>query len=135
MRLYWGEVPGIGMAESITDVRRAERYSERFAQLVRAKAGERNALAALDNRLATIGITENAEAFNAQRRASAEVIAERVGLIEIWDAVLDQRTCSECWRMNREQALVGRGFPGGLRPGQVHARCRCTSHFERITYH
>lgn len=132
MRLFWSDVPGIGIAEQLEDLRRARIYSENLAALIRSEAGAPGAIGAIDNRLATIAITENSEAFNAQRHVIANHIAERVGLVEVWDATNDKRTCDECWRMDGERAIVGIGFSGGRRPGSVHARCRCTSHVERI---
>lgn len=132
MEQHWGRLRPIGLSESIQDARRAERFSGNLANLVRAEAGDALAIDAIDNRLATIAITENASAFNAQRHIEAQYLAEKFGMVEIWDAQLDKRTCDECWRMDGQRAIVGAGFLGGLVPGLVHARCRCTSHFERI---
>jgi hypothetical protein len=134
MAAVWGDVPGIGMAESIQDLRLANRYADRLGQLAIRSLGEPGAIRAIDNRLATIAITENSTAFNAQRQVIAESIAERFDLVEIWDATLDQNTCPDCWGMNGEVAIVGAGFASGFQPGTVHARCRCTSHFERRSY-
>lgn len=134
MAAVWGDVPGIGMSESIQDIRLANRYADRLGQLAIRSLGEPGAIRDIDNRLATIAITENSTAFNAQRQVIAESIAERFDLVEIWDATLDQLTCPDCWGMNGEVAIVGQGFASGLQPGSVHPRCRCTSHFERRSY-
>jgi hypothetical protein len=140
MQLVWGRIAGIslheiGIHERIQDVTRAKRYSDNLALLVREEAGELGAIKAIDNRIATIAITENADAFNGQRKLIADSIAERLDLVEVWDAMNDKVTCDACWSMNGQRAVVGVGFAGGLRPGRVHARCRCTSHFEPLVYH
>lgn len=136
MQLAWGGgVRGIELSDRLYDSHRARRYSDNLIELVRHEAGSKGALAALDNRLATIAITENAEAFNVQRQVIADQIAEKFDLVEVWDAMNDQRTCQVCWGMDGERAVVGVGFLGGLRPGRAHARCRCTSHYERLTLH
>lgn len=135
MASIWGQVPGVGLAESIQDTQLAARYADRVGMLAIDSLGESGAIRALDNRLATIAITENSVAFNEQRRAIAWHLADRFDLDEVWDAQLDQATCQECWSLNNEVAAVGGQFPGNARPGMVHARCRCTSHLIRRTYH
>jgi hypothetical protein len=133
MQGLWPQVEMPSLYEGITDVQRAQRYSTNLALLAGDVADAPNALAVLDNRIATIAISENAEAFNATRRHIADDIATQYDLIEIWDAMMD--ACEVCWGLNGTEAIVGHGFPGGETPGGVHPRCRCTSHFERRFFH
>jgi hypothetical protein len=81
-------------------------------------------------RLSSIATTETAQGFTSERVAVARSqLAPNYDLIETWDATLDRRTCPTCSSMDGERA--GRnGFAGGQRPGGVHPRCRCVSHFE-----
>lgn len=132
LRRFFPEASGIGLASTVYDARRVQSITQRFGTLVRESAGKPGAPGALDMRLTTIGVTENAEAFNRERREAVLQIAGRAALVEVWDATLDKRTCEECLKLDGTRAPVGVGFPGGAVPGAVHPRCRCTSHFERL---
>jgi hypothetical protein len=46
-------------------------------------------------------------------------------LLQRWDSILDQRTCSACAYADGEIVRVGERFSLG-EPGGVHPRCRCT---------
>lgn len=131
LRRFFPDAAGLGLAGAVLDSRRVQGITQRFGTLVRDTAGKPGAPGALDVRLATIGVTENAEAFNHERRDAVAQLAERYALVEVWDATLDKRTCEECLKLDGTRAPVGVGFPGGAVPGAVHPRCRCTSHFER----
>lgn len=133
MRGLWPQVDMPSLYEGVNDIQRAERYSQRVALLAGEVGEAPNALAVLDNRLATIAISENAEAFNTTRRHIANDIAAEYDLIEIWDARMD--ACPVCWELNGTESIVGYGFPGGDTPGGVHPRCQCTSHFIRRYFH
>lgn len=134
MASVWGQIPHVGLAEHVRDFQIANRYADRIGMLAIDGLGDSGVIRQIDSRLATLAITENSAAYNEQRRAIAHGLAERFDLVEIWDAQLDQATCQECWGMDGEMALVGQGFASGLAPGNVHPRCRCTSHFERRIY-
>lgn len=131
--LFPGMFGGIGLAEPLQDIERARRYSLGLQRYAGAKLGERGGIGLVDTRLETIAISENSQAFNQQRRAIANQIAERFDLVEIWDSRMD--ACDVCWGLNGSESFVGQGFPGGEYPGDVHPRCLCTSHFERRFLH
>lgn len=88
------------------------------------------ALKGIQYRLDTIGITETAEAFSAERDRiirSAQPKEQTEGTLVIlafWDAALDRRTCPVCERASGTVVLAGMPFQSG-RPGGVHPRCRC----------
>jgi hypothetical protein len=46
------------------------------------------------------------------------------GLFEIWSAILDNKTCPICHKLDGTMVPKGKEFPGGYRPG-FHANCRC----------
>lgn len=120
-----------GLAGAIEDARRAREYSGNLGTLGLDTLREGKPLIrALDNRLITIGITENSHAYNHEHRSAVINVAAKFNLIEVWDSTLDAGTCEVCWHMDGEEAIDGR-FEHGLVPGGVHARCRCTSHFLR----
>lgn len=125
-----GVSPG-GMSERLEDIRRAKLYAGNAGNLGRDVLREGGpVIKRLDNRLITIGITENSEAYNSEHRRAVLDVADRLDLIEVWDATLDSRTCEHCAGLDGTEAVDGE-FPGGLVPGHVHGRCRCTSHFIR----
>jgi hypothetical protein len=120
-----------GLPGSLEDISRAQKFSRNVTKLIYDTREEGGPLIKrIDNRLVTIGITENSSAYNAEHRQSIIDQAERLDLIEVWDATLDSRTCEHCEGLNGTEAVNGE-FPGGVVPGQVHARCRCLSHFIR----
>jgi hypothetical protein len=130
----FGATGQISLAARIEDVERARRYSSNLVKLAEKRIETPGGLAAIDSRLATIAVTENAQAFNSQRQQVVSDLVERygIGIAEVWDATLDKRTCDECLRLDGSESVKGRGFPGGQIPGAVHPNCRCTSHFVRI---
>lgn len=104
----------------------AEGYRQAlFAQAERVGSLEMAALAT-DARVATIAATETAQAFNAERQVAARQLAtdEGVRLWQVWDAVLDKRTCSRCSALHGSAVPVGESFHAG-QPGALHPRCRC----------
>lgn len=127
MEAWFGETRGLSPHETLVDAARAQRYSEKLAEFARRATVDTELYSQLDNRIATIAITENAQAFNGTRRAIASDLSWRFDLIEIWDARLD--ACPICWALDGKEAIQGGGFPGNEEPGFVHPRCRCTSHF------
>jgi len=102
------------------------------AWLKKVNAGESkaDAIASLDSRIETIGITETAEAFNDEREQIIKTVQpkeERTGgfvVFRIWDATLDKLTCPVCERAHHTVVPQFMSFPDG-RPGGVHPRCRC----------
>lgn len=44
---------------------------------------------------------------------------------EVWSATLDRGTCPVCWGLDGTMVPIGKEFPGGERPGDVHPSCRC----------
>lgn len=126
---------GAGLLERLTDVNRSKRIAENIGEFVRkgAASGSASASAFLrktDRQLARAAVTENSVAYNEERRKAISAVADKAGLIEIWDAELDQRTCETCLDMDGAEAVDGR-FPGGFVPGAVHPWCRCTSYWVR----
>jgi hypothetical protein len=49
------------------------------------------------------------------------------GLLKVWDAELDRRTCPTCEGAHGEMVPLHDEFSNGV-PGGVHPRCRCSSH-------
>lgn len=125
--LYYAGITPSGMSGRIEDIRRAKLYAgnaKDFAIDTLREGGP--VIKRLDSRLVTIGITENANAYNAEHRQTVLDVADDLDLIEVWDAYMD--ACPVCWDLNGTEAIDG-NFPSGATPGGVHARCRCTSHF------
>ena len=105
---------------------------------IRALAASDDAMASAAGRTAT---TETAQAYEDGRRESGEGLVDsgpyRAGVggldgdvpgviaLDMWDAILDSRTCPECAALNGETAAVGQPFPQLMEPGYVHPRCRC----------
>lgn len=130
----FGATGQVSLVDRIEDTERARRYSGNLVKFAEKRIEQPGGLAAVDSRLATIAVTENAQAFNSQRQQVVSDLVERygIGIVEVWDAELDKRTCDECMRLDGSESVKGRGFPGGQIPGAVHPNCRCTSHFVRI---
>ncbi len=107
---------------------RALLYSRRYATdwlaIARASDSIEAANAAMNARLATLGLTEGASAFNERRRELAERYPH---LMRMWDAVNDRRTCGRCRAADGTIVGVNERFPLG-EPGSVHPRCLCTWH-------
>lgn len=124
----------VELAETLADTSRAKRIAGNLAKHAGQKLSTGSSLVAIDKRIELIAITENAQAFNEQRRnAVLDFAAKRdVRLVEIWDATLDKRTCEVCMGLDGSESIDGEGFDGGQVPGAVHPMCRCTSHFQRI---
>jgi len=85
-----------------------------------------------ESTLTSIATTEVSSAFSDERaKAMALTVAtykaaEWVPMLhQVWDATLDQRTCSRCSALDGAIRPWGGDFPGGAVPGQVHPRCRC----------
>jgi len=119
------------MSGRIEDLHRARKYSSNVTRLIvetTDKGGP--VIQRVDNRLVTIAITENSNAYNAEHRHAIIDRAQQLGLVEIWDAELDIQTCEHCASLDGSESIDG-AFPGGATPGNVHGRCRCTSHFVR----
>lgn len=107
---------------------RAQFYSRRFAtDWLSAARGDdpiATANAATNARLATLGLTEGAAAFNERRHELARRFPH---LMRMWDAVNDKRTCERCRSADGTIVGVNERFPLG-EPGSVHPRCLCTWH-------
>lgn len=116
-----------GLASLIRDTQRAERIAGNVERLIVDVAGADGPLIRrVESRLTMIGVSENASAYNDERRNAMREFALADNLVEVWDATLDKRTCPTCYEMHGTEA-VGGAFPGGLVPGGVHPSCRCTS--------
>jgi MYXO-CTERM domain-containing protein len=48
----------------------------------------------------------------------------RSGVMDVWSAILDGKTCPICSGLDGEMVPHGKPFPGGYKPA-VHAHCRC----------
>lgn len=126
-------VSNSGLAGQIDDLRRARLISRNVSKMAietLEKGGP--VIKRIDQRLATIAVTENSHAYNAEHRASVVDTATKAGLVEVWDSELDSRTCEHCASLDGTESIDGM-FPGGLTPGAVHRNCRCTSHFVRAS--
>ena len=130
---------GSGLAGRITDAKRAELYSRRYAELWRAKfnrlSTELNpnkaaqiATRETEHRLRSIAVTEANRALNEEKRSIAVDIQSqtRVQLYEVWDAMRD--ACPACAERDGEETPVGESFRGD-QPGDMHPNCRCESHY------
>lgn len=120
-----------GIPGRLLDMDRAQRFSGNTSKLgldVLGKGGD--VVKRLDSRLIQIAVTENANAYNLEHRQTVIDTAAGLGLVEVWDATLDQRTCELCESMDGAITVDGI-FPDSLVPGAVHPYCRCTSHFVR----
>lgn len=87
----------------------------------------------IDSRLMTTAATEVHQAYNDEFEELGAQVAQQkdqttwVPLIaRKWNALLD-RACPTCRPLDGTYALLGLGFRGGLEPGHVHPRCRCSS--------
>jgi SPP1 gp7 family putative phage head morphogenesis protein len=82
---------------------------------------------AQDYRLRAIAATESARAFNDERiRAVRQSDARTPGVFKVWSAVLDRRTCTDCFGRDGETIPLVSSF--GTTP-PVHVNCRCTIGF------
>lgn len=91
----------------------------------------------VDGRLTLTVMTETARTFNDEREAIlVQLGAESVppehdggprrsapGAYKVWSAILDGRTCSQCFAADGEIAEMHAGFKAGAPP--LHPRCRC----------
>lgn len=125
---------GSGRVGMVQDAARAKTLGDRFGKHWLSKLTPANDDGVLKpgkvlGRLDTISITETAGAFDNERVTIVrEQIAPSMGIVEIWDATFDN-TCPVCASLHGTKADE-RGFPGGHRPGSVHPRCQCSTHFE-----
>jgi hypothetical protein len=80
-------------------------------------------------RAETVAATETFSAATAEREAAAAAGAATYSLefLRVWDAQLD--ACKVCQGLDGTIVGIHEDFPGGLRPGSAHPRCRC---FETI---
>jgi hypothetical protein len=128
-----------GLAGRITDAKRAELYSRRYAELWRTKFNQLSkdinpkkaaelATRATETRLRSIAITEANRAYNDEKRQAAISVQEntRAQLVEVWDAMRD--ACPACASYDGLETPVGEPFPNGESPGWVHPNCQCESH-------
>lgn len=134
--VHGGGLQKSGIGELLDDAKRAKRYAANASGLiVETTEHGKPLIKTIDNRLKTIAISESSGAYNEEHRLAVAERAEQLGLVEVWDASLDMRVCDVCADMDGTEAIDGE-FPQGLVPGNVHAKCRCTSHFiERHLIH
>jgi len=101
---------GIGQGEGIPELRK--RVKNVFTQ-------------ATDSRATTIAQTETAQAFEAANqqamKESGVVTSKR------WLTANDERTEALCYSLEGVVVPLDQAFPGGVEPGFIHPRCRCTS--------
>jgi hypothetical protein len=116
--------------EVARDFLRGRLFGTTYAKAWLAKAkGSSTAEAAKAASGATAGslrrtaVTESSEAFTSGRTAQAKQLP--LGLLKVWDATLDKRTCPVCDRADGTIVGIRESFPDG-EPGGVHAFCRCT---------
>ena len=118
-----------GVGEMLGDAKAAQRYASNVTELiVKTTDAGKPLIKTVENRLKVIAVSENSSVYNNERRLAIADKAERLGLVEVWDASLDMQTCDICAEMDGEEAVDGE-FARGLVPGNVHASCRCTSHY------
>jgi len=131
---YFGDnlVPS-GIPGRIVDLERAKRIARNVSKLALDTLNSGGpVIKRIDQRLTTIAVSENSQAYNAEHRNAVIDRAQQLGLTEVWDAELDSRTCQHCAGLDGTEAIDGE-FPGGVVPGHVHGNCRCTSHFVRYS--
>lgn len=46
------------------------------------------------------------------------------GMMQIWSAILDRKTCATCWSLDGSMVPIGKEWPGFGKP-PAHPRCRC----------
>lgn len=80
----------------------------------------------VQNRLRQIAAFEMFSAFEDERRLASKEIARQTGdrVLKKWDAVLDSRTCSECFASHGEEIPLDSEFVNGDPP--LHPYCRCS---------
>lgn len=75
-------------------------------------------------RLERIAASESAAGYGAGKLSSfSELVTS--GILKVWDATLDRRTCRVCEYANGETVRIDESFSGG-EPGAVHTSCRCS---------
>ena len=86
--------------------------------------------APLDFRLRRIAATETARAFNDERvRAMRAEHAPSAGVFKVWSAVLDRRTCGDCFDRDGQTIELHASFGAPL---PLHVCCRCVAEFLRV---
>lgn len=88
---------------------------------VRTAATEASAATAWQTR--RLAVTESAEAFSSGRAKYLHQ-TPALGLLRVWDAVLDRRTCQTCSALDGVIVGARESFPHGDPP--VHNHCRCS---------
>jgi preprotein translocase subunit SecD len=104
----------------------ARQWSEkRNAALIDGKSeaeASQAASDAIESAVERTAVTEAADALNAEiARANADARARGYKVTETWNAILDSRTCEECFYRDGQQRVA----PDFFDPPPVHARCRC----------
>lgn len=134
-----------GWAVDATDAAQARQTASAYADLwasradalrgdgLSADAAGRRAAIETRYRLATDAITEVAQAaeLEAERQLRSLPHHLAVQLMRVWDATRDRKTCGVCAGLDGTRVPATRPFPGGLRPGFVHPRCRCRTSIHR----
>jgi hypothetical protein len=105
-------------AQAAETVRRAEIIARRYTQHWTATGG----VGATAKRLEQIAVTESADAWGGAR---AKYLREQpaLGLLRVWDARLDRRTCPTCSSLDGVIVGAREPFPHGEAP--IHPWCRC----------
>jgi hypothetical protein len=122
--------------EVVRDINRSSLYSDSYAKQWLKKANEaaekvdsaakvaKAANADTIGSLKRTAVTESSEAFSSGRakylRASSSL-----GLLRVWDARLDKRTCPICGAADGTIVGAREPFPQG-EPGSVHPGCLCS---------
>jgi hypothetical protein len=127
---YFGDrLEQSGIPGKLIDLNRSKLYAGNTGKLGLDTLGKGGpVIKRIDQRLIQLAVTENSNAYNLEHRNAVIDLADHAGLVEVWDAELDKRTCDTCASLDGSEALNGE-FEGGLVPGNVHTNCRCTSHF------
>lgn len=89
-----------------------------------------SAASSMEPRLLRTAATETGVAYQDARDDLLEdVLDKNHGAVWLpllqkrWDATLDKGTCATCRELDGEQVFWGLYFPGGEKPGYVHANC------------
>lgn len=127
-----GSAADVMQSEITRDIFRARQFAANYARAwfgaassagdsVKAAANEASKTTAWQIR--RLAVTESAEALNTGR-AKYLGQSQALGLLRVWDAVLDKRTCPICSALDGLIVGARERFPHGDPP--VHGHCRCS---------
>lgn len=117
--------------EIVRDTARARTYAQSYAERwLKHAEGETTRKAVTTANTETLGslkriaVTESSEAYNTGKATAAKSVP-KTGMLRVWDANLDKRSCMVCQRADGYIVGLKEPFPWG-EPGTVHPYCRCT---------